>query len=314
MLFSIVIPVFNRERLIGRCLTSVLGQNFRDFEIVLVDDGSTDSSLGRVKDFADPRLTVIRHDHNRGVGPARNTAIAAATGDWIIALDSDDEVAPGALARIRDVVASAPETVDALWFRCRMDDGRLCPDPMPSRQEWDYDGFLGFLEETRTRWRDALRAVRRTCFTLVRYPDNRMLEDKFHLDFARHFISRIYPDVVRLYHQDAANRLVDYPRWLDPARDRAFLQDRADGLRALLQDHGRALRRQAPGQYGDYLQNAATSTLLAGRRRAALVLAMELAVRFPRRSRAWLVLGAAILGPDLAGRIRDFVVYKDSGQ
>lgn len=307
MLFSIVIPVYNRGRFIDRCLTSVLGQDFADFEIVVVDDGSTDDSLARLRSYSDPRLKVIEHQRNRGVGPARNSAIVAARGDWIIPLDSDDELAPGALSQMRQIVAGAPESIAAHWFRCRMDDGSLCPDPMPSCLDWDYEGYLAFLEETRGRWRDMLRCVGRRCFDEVRYPDNRMLEDKFHLDFARRFRSRAHSDVMRLYHQDAENRLVDYLRDLDPARDAAFIRDRADGFDDLLRAHGTAISRLAPQQYGDYLQLAAISALLANRRFQALGHAAELAARYPRRSRAWLILGASVMGPSLARRLRDAV-------
>jgi glycosyltransferase involved in cell wall biosynthesis len=304
MLFSIVIPVYNRERFIGRCLASLFSQDFANFEVIAVDDGSTDASLACLRDCADPRLSVIAHGENRGVGPARNSAIAAARGDWIIPLDSDDELVAGALSRLREHALAAPPDVHALWFRCRMDDGSLSPDPMPSRREWDYEGYLGFLEETRGRWRDMLRCVRRTCFDRLSYPENRMLEDKFHLDFARRFRSRNHPEVMRLYHQDADNRMVDHLRRLDPVRDRAFLQDRIEGLAALLREHGPAMARVAPETYGDRLQLAATAAIFARRRLAAFGYAAQLARRFPMRRRAWVLLGASLAGPALVRRLQ----------
>jgi glycosyltransferase involved in cell wall biosynthesis len=305
MLISIVIPVYNRERLIDRCLASVFNQAFADYEVIAVDDGSTDASLARLNAHAEPRLKVIQHSKNRGVGPAHNRAIAAAIGDWIVHLDSDDELIPGALAQIADIAVKAPETVDALWFRCQMDDGRLSPDPMPLRQEWDYDGYLGFSEEMRGRWHDVLRCVRRRCFAEIRYADNWMSVDKFHLDFARRFRTRIHSDVVLLYHQDAENQVIYHRRWLDPTRDRALLRDRADGYRAVLQEHGSAIARVAPGQYGDYLQIAATSAVFANRRIAAYRYATQLAVRFPLRGRAWLLMGASLIGPVQSKRFRE---------
>jgi glycosyltransferase involved in cell wall biosynthesis len=305
MLFSIIIPVYNRERFVDRCLASVFGQDFADYEVIAVDDGSTDASFALLNAHAGPRFKVIRLGENRGVAPARNSAIAAAIGDWIVHLDSDDELTPGALARIGSLAAKTPETVDALWFRCRMDDGRLSPDPMPSRQEWDYEGYLGFLEETRGRWRDVLRCVRRRCFAELRYPDSRMVVDQFHLDFARRFRTRIHADVTRLYHQDAEDRLTRPRRGLDPMRDRAVLQDRADGYHALLQEHGGAIARVAPGQHGDYLQLAATSALFVNRRLAACAYAAELASRFPLRARAWLLMGASLIGLAQSKRLQD---------
>jgi glycosyltransferase involved in cell wall biosynthesis len=304
MFFSVVVPTFNRARFIERCLGSVLTQDFPDFEVIVVDDGSSDGTDLRLQALAHPALRVIRHDTNRGVGPARNSGIAAARSDWIVPLDSDDELVPGALARMHSLAAAAPDDLNALWFRCRMDDGRLCPDPMPTRRDWDYEGFLHFLEETRGRWRDMLRCVRRSCLAEVRYPANRMLEDKFHLDFARRFRSRAEPDVLRLYHQDADDRLVDRLRRLDPLRDSAFIGDRADGFRDLLAEHGRAIANAAPGLYGDYLQLAASSAILAGRRYAGLTHAAALIGRAPLRARPWMLLAASVVGGALAVRLR----------
>jgi glycosyltransferase involved in cell wall biosynthesis len=304
MLISIIIPVFNRERFINRCLASVFAQDFADFEVIAVDDGSQDGSLARLQQNGDPRLRVIAHGRNRGVGPARNTGIAAARGDWIIALDSDDELVPGALSRIGTLTRDTPASVHALWLRCRLDDGTLSLEPPPSQREWDYNLFIGFMEETRNRSRDVLRCVRRATLGEVPYPDNYMLEDKFHLDYARRFRSRFIADVVRLYHQDADNRLVNVLRELDPERDQNFVRDRADGFRDLLIEHGQAIARLAPGLYGDYLQMAATSAILAGRRFRALGYLARLIVRFPPRARAWLLAGAALAGPNLAQRVQ----------
>jgi len=161
MFFSIIVPTYNRERFIKRCLMSVLAQDFKDFEIIVVDDGSTDGTAASVRAFTDSRLRLIVQEKNRGKGPACNTGNAAARGDWIVSLDSDDELLPGALTCMYKHAIAGSEAIDAHWFRCRMDDGRICPDPLPSRLEWDYDGFLAFREETRGRWPDMVRCVRR---------------------------------------------------------------------------------------------------------------------------------------------------------
>lgn len=304
MFFSVIVPVYNRARFLPRCLASVFSQDFDDFEIIAIDDGSTDGSLSILQGEGDPRLRVLSHAQNRGVCPARNTGIAAARGTWIVALDSDDELAAGALACMHRLAIETPDSVHALWFRCRMDDGRISPDPMPSAQEWDYAGYVAWLAESRGRWRDVLRCVRRPCFELVRYPEDRMLEEKYHLDFARRFRSRNFPDVLRLYHQDAENSLVRRGQSLDPKRDGAYLVDRSRGLLALLQDHGAALHQASPALFGDFLQLAGLSTLLEGDRRSAWRIALTLVMEQPRRLVGWKMLAASLTGPDIAMRLR----------
>ena len=95
---AVVIPVHNRRLLLGRAIASVLGQRFRDFECIIVDDGSDDGS-GSLPCLADPRITVIRVPFQRGVSAARNTGVAASTAPWIAFLDSDDEWLPEKLER-----------------------------------------------------------------------------------------------------------------------------------------------------------------------------------------------------------------------
>ena len=299
--FTVVVPAFNREAEILRCVGSALAQRFRDFEIVLVDDGSTDASLARMRAIGDKRVRVLAHASNRGVCPARNTGIAAARGRWIVFLDSDDELASDdSLGRMYALASAAPDGIAALWFRCRLDDGRLSPDPMPHVVEWDYRGYIGFLEATFGRPRDMIRCVRRACFEQLLYPESRMLEDKFHLDFARRFRSRAYPDVLRLYHQDAGNQLVVQVGRLDPARDAAFLRDRADGMRDLLREHGAAVREVAPRVHQDYLARACAQSLLAGQQGSAVASALRMAAAAPARARSWAMLAAALAGPAVA--------------
>ncbi len=92
-LISIIIPIYNAELYLEQCLKSVLSQSFSAYEAILVDDGSTDTSLDICNLFAskDSRIKVI-HQENKGVSSARNLGIDAATGDWIAFVDSDDAV------------------------------------------------------------------------------------------------------------------------------------------------------------------------------------------------------------------------------
>ena len=93
MLISIVIPLYNKEQSITSTLQTVLKQTFQDFEIVIVDDGSTDHSVEEVNKVVDPRIRLIQQP-NAGVSSARNRGIEEAKGEYIAFLDADDEWKP----------------------------------------------------------------------------------------------------------------------------------------------------------------------------------------------------------------------------
>lgn len=87
--FSVCIPLYNKGNFISRTLDSVIGQNFKDFEVVICDDGSTDESVKKVQQFDDDRIKLIQQE-NQGAAIARNQAIQASTGEYIAFLDADD--------------------------------------------------------------------------------------------------------------------------------------------------------------------------------------------------------------------------------
>lgn len=90
---SVIIPLYNVERLVGRCLDSVLGQTLRELEVVCVDDGSPDGSAAVVEDYArrDARVRLLRQE-NQGPGAARNLGISRARGVWVTFVDGDDAI------------------------------------------------------------------------------------------------------------------------------------------------------------------------------------------------------------------------------
>lgn len=92
-MISIVIPLYNKEKQVGATLQSVFRQTYQDYEIIIVDDGSTDQSAKVVKKTQDDRIKLI-HQENAGVSAARNRGAEAARGEWIAFLDADDEWMP----------------------------------------------------------------------------------------------------------------------------------------------------------------------------------------------------------------------------
>lgn len=97
MLISVIIPLYNKEKSIASTLQTVLNQTFSDYEIVIVNDGSTDNSVAEVEKVQDSRIRLI-HQQNAGVSAARNRGIEEAKGDLIAFLDADDEWMPEYLA------------------------------------------------------------------------------------------------------------------------------------------------------------------------------------------------------------------------
>ena len=88
---SIIVPVYNKEKYLRDCVDSILQQTYKDFELILVDDGSKDSSWNIIKEYADKEERVVPiHQENAGVSAARNAGLDSAQGKWICFVDADD--------------------------------------------------------------------------------------------------------------------------------------------------------------------------------------------------------------------------------
>lgn len=107
-MISVIIPLYNKEPIIERSLRSVLSQDYDEFEVIVVNDGSTDCSAEIVRSINDPRIRLIEQE-NGGPSKARNTGIKKARGEWILFLDADDELLPGALKFFAQKVSAVPE-------------------------------------------------------------------------------------------------------------------------------------------------------------------------------------------------------------
>lgn len=116
---SIIVPVYNVEAYLQRCVDSILAQTFTDFELILVDDGSTDSSPAICDTYAarDARVIVI-HKKNGGVSSARNTALGVANGTYVVFVDSDDTVSQKYLEELMQWSAYDYVTAGFVWQDC----------------------------------------------------------------------------------------------------------------------------------------------------------------------------------------------------
>ena len=115
---SVIVPVYKVEEYLEKCVQSILAQTERDFELILVDDGSPDRCGALCDSLAqtDPRIRVI-HQENQGLGGARNTGIREARGDWLLLVDSDDWIEPKILEKAME--AGLREEADLVMFAFR---------------------------------------------------------------------------------------------------------------------------------------------------------------------------------------------------
>ncbi len=128
---SVVIPAYNRARLIGQAVSSVLAQTFTDFELIVVDDGSTDDTGSAVESHRDARVKLVTLPKRRGQSGARNAGIDASSGDWIAFLDSDDEWLPEKLARQMERVDGVPRDYGVVYCACYRQHGDEAPELRP---------------------------------------------------------------------------------------------------------------------------------------------------------------------------------------
>lgn len=106
--FSIIIPLYNKEKHVENTLKSVLAQSFQDFEIIIVNDGSTDGSLSEVSKIKDERIKIFSIE-NQGVSHARNYGIERSNADFIAFLDADDNWYPNHLEDLKNLIAKFPD-------------------------------------------------------------------------------------------------------------------------------------------------------------------------------------------------------------
>lgn len=149
--FSILVPVYNRADYIDKTISSVLDQTYKNFEIICVNDGSTDNSLVLLEQYAckDPRIKVINHSKNLGLYLARKTGVVQASGDYILFLDCDDTLLQNALEILENTLSC--DAVDVLSFAYRS--GSKISQP-PSKDNYRFEKMI----YSPTLWNKVYRA------------------------------------------------------------------------------------------------------------------------------------------------------------
>src|SRR5215207_6615635 len=206
--FSVLITTYNRSRIVARCLDSSFDQQFTDFEVVVVDDGSTDDTASMLSRRNDPRLTIVFHETNLGISAARQTAVCHARGEWLVIVDSDWALFPHTLRRLHEVVQELPPGVRMIRSRMVYDDGHVTPELLPAGVV-DYVGRIKWLEAIAqgSGLSDAGHCIHRSVFERMPYYRDRRgaTEMLWELDLAKHEPSVFVPDVLGKHYADAPN-------------------------------------------------------------------------------------------------------------
>jgi len=266
--FSIGITAYNREKFIKRCIMSCLEQDFNDFEIVVIDDGSTDRTVQAIKSIRSPCIRLVIHSENMGQADAKNDAIAYSRGRWLISLDSDWEMLPGALNSLFERTQSVPEDIGVIGSSVAYEDGSISPRFVP-------DSIMNY--ESRIIWTEAeggtdyLRCVRREVYNSVHWPCGKRgaVTFLFALDLAKATKQSISRQViVKQYMSDSSVQRVKgfagVKNLLRNARGIALVFDE------YFRRHGETLSRLAPNLLYKGWIGAAKQNFLCGKRKAGI--------------------------------------------
>jgi glycosyltransferase involved in cell wall biosynthesis len=296
---SVILPTFNRSRTLPAAMRSVLDQSFRDLELIVVDDASTEDIAALVAGVGDPRIRYLRHDRNQGAAAARDTGLAAAGGRFVAFQDSDDLWLPGKLDRQIGLLERQPPRVGVVTgmkvLYGRDAAGTYGPGlvfcaPDPARRiTLDEDQLKHTLLDCRISLQNAL--FRRDCMPdLVWFdPLAQANEDwEFTIRLVQNTLIFEDPEPV-VFARISSDSISTKPRI------------NATGYTRILKKN-RDIFRKYPREYGIFTYNYGLALMRAGRRRAALRwLAKSLVLRPANIARALRSIGRRIIRADRRG-------------
>jgi glycosyltransferase involved in cell wall biosynthesis len=163
--FSIITPTFNRAYIIEKAIKSVLRQRFNDWELIIIDDGSTDNTNEVIQPYLNEKIKYFNLNKNSGPNVARNIGCNKAIGEWLIFLDSDDELTDNALEIINAYIQKFTD-VDFFIFACKDLDGNI---PINIK---DYEGYITFKDFLCRIKGEALPVIRKNVFEKTKFNEN----------------------------------------------------------------------------------------------------------------------------------------------
>ena len=240
---SIVTPTYNRAHLLPRVWASISRQTETNFEWIVVDDGSTDDARQVVMGFQDSRIRYF-FQKNKGVNHARNRGDAEILADYVIYLDSDDELlSETTLAEMLTEIRAARPEIASVAFTVVDDEGRPCSSCLPaSRVETSYVDHV--CEQTIQG--EFISINRREVAQLVAWPSFRSLEALRHWRIARRWPVLMVNRTARVMYRNSGDNLTG------DASTVALAGELADAMAELIVDHEAAWRRHCPCQLGKY--------------------------------------------------------------
>ena len=311
--FSIVTPIWNRSDSLRRCFDSVFAQTFQDYELIAVDDGSTDNSVEIMSGYRDPRLRIIRLPENRGVCGARHVGTGLSRGRWVLSLDTDWALLPHTLEKLADMARQAAPDVGIIGGCARADTGEIWPSkPFPP-------GPFGFVEYL--RWCDREGASdyvpcrRREVFDQIQWPTDRRLERQFHLSVARNWKMWVTDEVIARAYTDSPNRITGDRSAGGLARQLQMAAPMAEDCAEILARFGKDLKQYAPREYWTMFVSASLYSFQAGWRLTGLKYAFSAWIRRPWAIQVPAMAMVGLFGPDAllaarkSGRLRQAFNY-----
>lgn len=216
-LVSVIIPTYNRADLVRRAIQSVLDQTYKNLEVIVVDDASTDDTEEIVKGFSDQGIHYFRHEQNKGGGAARNTGIKASRGEYIAFLDSDCEWLPEKIEKQLNILRNSSTKLGAVGAgTSRYHGNESCPAEVrvPHGEFGDIHGKLlaGEVMPGTAGWPGSTSTIliKRQCFQKAGLFDELLecgQEFELFIRIAEHFHFDAIPESLVKFNLDAPHRI-----------------------------------------------------------------------------------------------------------
>jgi glycosyltransferase involved in cell wall biosynthesis len=286
---TIVIPTYNRAYCLDRSISSVLSQSFRDLELIIVDDGSTDGTAEMLKGYADERIRVVAHGNNRGVTAGLNTGFDNARGDWIGLIGSDDEYLPGALEKLVDRIKSIPEDqkLGTIIGNSMRQDGSLSGSGVTE------DGFIPYQDLISGRLRGEFTGLISRAVLGASRLDEKLkgFESTLWLELYKRSSTYYMNFPVRVYYVGNSDQISNFSTIAARSTDMVY------GYSVMLEKHGADFLKHCPERYGYYLRRKAFFERMSGSNREAVSDILKAFRCSKKNIKEWILVTLACLLP-----------------